>query len=162
MPLNRFLKYLYIKVVRINDDPHKVALGMAVGVFFGIFPFAGIVIAVIIATAIKANKLASLVGCLITNTWITLITTLFAVKIGAVIFNKDFGQFSEQFSALLKNFSLKALAKFASSDLFLPFFIGFFVVAFLFAVISYFMTRLFLKIFKKVKKRVTKKNSSGD
>ncbi|MBI2370521.1 MAG: DUF2062 domain-containing protein [Deltaproteobacteria bacterium] len=67
--LRRTLRYCYIKVVRINDSPRKVALGLALGVFLGIFPTFGIgfLFAILLATLFRWNKAAALLGGLVMN-----------------------------------------------------------------------------------------------
>jgi uncharacterized protein (DUF2062 family) len=35
--LQRFFKFLYLKLFRINDSPQRIALGFGAGAFMGIF-----------------------------------------------------------------------------------------------------------------------------
>jgi hypothetical protein len=49
----RFSKFLYLKTVRINDLPHKIAMGFALGSFLGVLPFTGVVAALILAVIFK-------------------------------------------------------------------------------------------------------------
>jgi hypothetical protein len=38
----RIFRYVYLRLVRVADDPVHVALGFALGVFIGVFPTFGI------------------------------------------------------------------------------------------------------------------------
>ena len=62
--LKRPARYLYLKLVRTDDTPHSIALGMALGIFIAVFPTfgLGLILAVIFAQLIRANKAAALLG----------------------------------------------------------------------------------------------------
>ncbi len=67
--LNRFFRYWYIKISRIRESPHSVAMGLAVGVFVGclpIIPFQ-IITALAIAIVLRCSKIAAALGTWITN-----------------------------------------------------------------------------------------------
>ena len=67
----RWLRYVYLKVVRIDDSPEKVARGFAFGVIIGIFPTfgLGLIIAAFAAGPLRINKAAAIIGTLIMNPW---------------------------------------------------------------------------------------------
>lgn len=89
--IKRWLKLHYYKIVRLDDPPEKVASGAAIGVFMGIFPTfgLGIIIAVVAAHILKANKAAAVVGSFIMNPLTTPIFWTISSFVGAVIFWQD-------------------------------------------------------------------------
>ncbi len=65
----RLIRYLYLKLVRLKDKPHTVALGLAIGVFIGFTPTIPIqtYIALALAFLFKGSKLAAVMGVWISN-----------------------------------------------------------------------------------------------
>lgn len=67
--IKRFAKSL----IGINDSPKKIALGVAIGVFWGILPTFGFAILFSVPTAflLKANRLSAIAGTFVSNplTW---------------------------------------------------------------------------------------------
>ena len=67
------LRYLHQKLIKpiftINDTPHSIALGTALGVFVSLTPTVGfqMLIAVTIGTLIRANRIIAVILCWITN-----------------------------------------------------------------------------------------------
>lgn len=67
--LKRYVRYWYLRTLRIRAHPHKVALGLALGVFVGFLPIVPfqIVTAVSLAFLVKGNKLAAALGTWVSN-----------------------------------------------------------------------------------------------
>jgi len=67
----RWLRYHYLRLVRMNDSPEKVASGFAIGVAVGIFPTfgIGIVIVIFLAWLTNINKASAIIGSLVMNPW---------------------------------------------------------------------------------------------
>jgi uncharacterized protein (DUF2062 family) len=67
--LRRWGRYIYLRLVRQNDEPDKVAKGVGLGVFLGIFPTFGVgaILAVLIATWVRWNRASAALGTLIMN-----------------------------------------------------------------------------------------------
>jgi uncharacterized protein len=65
----RAIEYLAHRLRRIPDTPHRIALGLACGVFVSFTPFFGVHIGAAIAFAwvLRANLLASVLGTLAAN-----------------------------------------------------------------------------------------------
>jgi uncharacterized protein (DUF2062 family) len=87
----RWLRYMKIRFVRINDSPEKIAKGAALGIFLGIFPTFGLgfVLAWVGSAVMGWNKAASVLGSFIMNPLtIPFFWTLSAVA-GGFIFNED-------------------------------------------------------------------------
>lgn len=66
---SRRLKLTYLKMLRINDPPERIARGAAIGVCMGILPTfgAGLILAFVLALVLKANKGAAVLGSFIMN-----------------------------------------------------------------------------------------------
>jgi uncharacterized protein (DUF2062 family) len=62
----RFLEY---RILHIGDSPHKIALGLAIGLFIAWTPLLGVHILLVIALAmlLQANKFAALVSVWVSN-----------------------------------------------------------------------------------------------
>lgn len=67
--LGRLAKLLYVRVVRINASPHRVAAGVAVGVWLGVFPTFGLAApaAYVLAWIFRFNKAGALAGAAVMN-----------------------------------------------------------------------------------------------
>lgn len=65
----KFRKFLIHNVLHADDTPHRIAVGIAVGVFVGLTPTVGfqMVIAVAVAAALRANKVVCIPMVWITN-----------------------------------------------------------------------------------------------
>ena len=75
----------YERLFKINDSPQKIALGLGLGVFAGILPGTGPLAALFLAFIFRANRASALLGSLATNTWISFVTFVLAIKIGSAI-----------------------------------------------------------------------------
>jgi len=105
---SRWLRYGYIRLVRINDSPQKVAAGLAVGVLLGVFPTfgLGIVIALPLAIVFKFNKAASILGCLIMNPLTTPFFWTASSILGAFVANRDWHRTLKMAQSFSANFRL--------------------------------------------------------
>lgn len=67
--LARRLRYFYYRLIRLRDRPHRIARGLAAGVFAGCFPFFGLqtLIGVLLATLFRGNKFVAAAGTWISN-----------------------------------------------------------------------------------------------
>jgi uncharacterized protein (DUF2062 family) len=74
------------KFFLIDDTPHKVAGGAALGVFMGITPGEGVLITLFFSYIFRLNRLAALAGVLAVNMWTTVVILPFAAAIGGLIF----------------------------------------------------------------------------
>ncbi len=89
--IKRWIKLHYYKIVRIDDPPDKIARGVAIGVFMGIFPTfgLGILFAIVAAYILKANRAAAVLGSFIMNPLTTPIFWTISAAVGSVIFWED-------------------------------------------------------------------------
>lgn len=67
--LKRRLRLSYLKILRIDDPPERIARGAAIGVFMGVVPTFGVggLLALAFAFLLKANKAAAVVASMIMN-----------------------------------------------------------------------------------------------
>lgn len=67
--LQRFIRYWYLRLVRIQATPHTIAIGLAAGVFVGLLPVLPFqtVIAVALAFVVRGSKIAAALGTWISN-----------------------------------------------------------------------------------------------
>jgi uncharacterized protein (DUF2062 family) len=65
----RQVKYYYLKLIALRDEPHELALGMALGVFAGMMPIIPLqtALAVTLALFFKASKITAALGTWVSN-----------------------------------------------------------------------------------------------
>lgn len=144
----RFLKYIYLKIIRIHDSPEKIAKGFALGVFIGIFPTFGIggILALILAKFFRLNYIATILGTFIMNYFTSPIFWSISYFLGSLILN---GRIELK---LLKNGEIKYFA--------LTYLIGNMIVSILFSILSYFAVKSIIEEYRKHKKKGGKKTPS--
>jgi uncharacterized protein (DUF2062 family) len=127
MKRREFFRLLYIKLFKINDSPQRIALGLGLGVFAGIIPGTGPVAALFLAFIFRVNPASALLGSLLTNTWLSFVTFILAIKVGSAIMHLDW-QVVRQGWILL------------------PVILGYFIVSFSLGILVYLVTLIILKI----------------
>jgi uncharacterized protein (DUF2062 family) len=148
----RSFKRLYLKLVRINDSPQKIALGFGSGVFLGILPGTGPIAALILAALLRINKAAALLGSLLTNTWLSLVTFLLSIRVGSAILNVDSQKVYQDWKLFLRDFHWINLFKLSVLKIILPVLCGYLIVGFFAGLLVYVVTLIILKIIKKKKR----------
>jgi len=139
--LKKFFSHFFL----IDDTPHKIAAGAALGIFFGIVPGEGVATTLIVASILRFNRLAALSGVLATNMWSTVIILPLVAIVGAFLFNDDPQNLISEFH---KNYDLGFrffLSKIILFDLVLPLIAGFFIIAGIISSSIYFFVRFLLK-----------------
>ena len=166
----RALDYFIHRVKRIPDTPHKIAVGIATGVFCSFTPFFGLhfFLAAFVAYIFKGNIVAALFGTFFGNpvTWPFIAS--FSVKLGQIIlgypvtnFETFLEHFVEAYDATIQG--VKSLFGYGESDwallysffreLFLPYFIGGFVLGLIAALFTYFVFRPIIYAYKVTRKK---------
>lgn len=89
--VRRWLKLQYIKVVRLQDSPEKIAGGLALGVALGILPSfgLGIIIALFTAGLFRVNKASAVIGTLVMNPWTATFFWALSYLAGSLILGQD-------------------------------------------------------------------------
>lgn len=133
--VKRFFKLLYLKLFRINDTPEKIALGAGLGVFSGILPGTGPIAAICLAFLFRANRAAALLGSLLTNTWLSFLLFLLALKTGSFITGV--------------NWKEAQLAKLSFTKVIVPLATGYLIIGLVLGLLSYLLALAAVKIAKK-------------
>lgn len=142
--IREYIKQFFL----IDDTPHKIAAGAALGVFLGIVPGEGVLATIVLSSLFRFNRLAALAGVGASNMWSTLLVFPPAAAVGGWLFviNSEIlrNNFSQTYNAGWKYFWGKAVF----FDLTLPLIVGFLIVAGLVA-IGFYAVILYLLIKKK-------------
>jgi hypothetical protein len=108
---HKILRYLEYKILHIEDSPHKISLGLALGLFIAWTPLLGLHILMALAASVilRANKFAALVSIWVSNVFTFAIIYYPAYFVGRFFYqhfapNKSLGkeQVSQIFSELFK------------------------------------------------------------
>lgn len=148
---SRFLKLIYLKLFRINDTPQRIALGLGLGVFLGILPGSGPVASLFLAWVFRLNRAAALLGSLATNTWLSIVTFLLAVKAGAYVLQLNQQEVCNSWISFLKNFHFFDLFKLSILRVILPVALGYLIVSFLIGFVVYLIVLVILTGIKNAK-----------
>jgi hypothetical protein len=142
----RGLRFLYLKIIRMHDSPHKIAFGMGLGVFTGIMPGMGLVAAFFLAMVLRANRAAALLGSFLSNTWLSVITFLLSIKVGSVIIMREPQETLARCKETLQHFHWKSLFDISVIDVLLPLIVGYIVISMAAGLLVYVATGLFLRL----------------
>lgn len=135
--LQRFFKYIYLKLFRINDTPQKIALGFGLGVFLGILPGTGPIAALCCAFIFRLNRAAAFLGSLLTNTWLSIVTFALSVKIGAFVMNLEWQKVYQDWGVFLKDFHWANLFKLGVLEIALPVLAGYLIISLCAGILGY-------------------------
>jgi len=141
----RFFKVVYTKLVKINDTDQRIALGFAVGVFCGIMPTTGPLAALFLAFILRLNRASALLGSLLTNTWLSIVTFILSIKIGSAIMKVRWEDVHQDWLLFLYTFKWQYLFKLSVLKLILPVIIGYFLIALVLGLSVYLITLFILK-----------------
>lgn len=166
--INRWLKLQYFKLVRIDDAPPKVALGIGVGVFLGVFPTFGLgaVLAFLLAWLFRFNKASAVVGSAIMNPLTIPFFWSLSCLLGAFLSGGNWRQLMSQVKLASDTITWSNawqaetwvfLSKLLGKGLYV-YLIGNTILAVGLAVIFYFLT---LRVLLLYKKRRANKNAGG-
>lgn len=133
--MNKFFKKFFL----IEDTPHKIAGGAAIGIFMGIFPGEGVISTLVVASIFKFNRLSATAGVLATNMWATVVVLPIAGIVGAKLFGKDYAELVTRYYDTLHLGLGYFFGKFIFLNLTLPLIVGFFVVSATIALSFYFL-----------------------
>jgi uncharacterized protein (DUF2062 family) len=147
----KFLHRLYEKLFKIHDSPQRIALGFGLGVFSGIIPGTGPLAALFLAFIFRANRASAILGSLLTNTWLSFITFILAIKTGSVILNIDWKSIRQDWYYFFQNFSWSDLFKISVLKIILPVIIGYFIIAVCLGLLAYLATFLVVILIRRKK-----------
>jgi uncharacterized protein (DUF2062 family) len=147
MKLKR-IKNFFSKFFLINDSPHKIAAGAALGLFMGTVPGEGVIATLVVASIFRFNRLSATIGVLVFNMWMTLIVAPIAAIVGGFLFQVNYlnivSDFNRTYSLGWKYF----LDDFFLLKIALPLMVGFIISA---GIISFGFYLILLYLLKKRK-----------
>jgi len=146
-----FFQLLYLKLIKINDTPQKIAFGFGLGVFSGIFPGTGPLAALFLALILRANRASALLASLLTNTWLSFVTFILAVQLGSGILGLSWLKVKDDWLDFLRHFHWWALFKLSMLKIILPVIVGYLLVALFFGLLAYLAVLIVLTKLRKVK-----------
>jgi uncharacterized protein (DUF2062 family) len=141
-------------VLHLDEDPSRLAAGMAVGVFIGVTPFFFLhtLLALLVAFVFRLNKAATVTGAWINLPWFAPFVYAFCLELGKAILSGDFGivwrvgELPGYAAALVQTNPVKHAGSFiellwqAMFDASIPLFVGTTVVGAVLGVITYVVT----------------------
>ena len=151
LPTKQFLRNL----AGLEDSPHKIALGLALGIFIGFLPIMGIQMAAVLPFAIlfRGNKTAAIGGVWISNP-LTFIPIYYMNYQVGLLFSSYHRMTWEHFTELFEKLDLSSLIQ-LGKEILIPLILGSFIVAIVSAVPTYFVTRLLVSRYHKRQARLT-------
>ena len=146
---NRLLRFLE-KFFTLDDTPHNIAAGAAVGLFMGILPIESVSSSLIITTLLGFNRAAALISVAASNVWIMVAVLPLAALSGGTIFGTSPAQLSNQFSQTYRSGWGYFFTKTSFYRLALPLLLGYFIVGAIISLAFYFSLYVLLKNRKKI------------
>ena len=137
---NKIINLIFAKLFHINDSAQKIALGVGLGVFCGLIPGTGPAAALFLALIFRANRAAALSASILTNTWLSLVTFILAIKLGSVILKMHWQEVYHSAAGLIYDFHWVKFFKLSFSEVILPVVIGYVIIGLFLGIISYFLT----------------------
>jgi uncharacterized protein len=160
----RITKKYYLQILRSKGSPYNIAMGMALGLFWGmaLLPLYGqSLVAIGCAWIFRANKVLAFAGTWISNPYTTPILCPLLCYIGAKIIGIQltFAQIQSAVKDIITMFSF-AKAFELGSNLIISFLVGSFLIGTITAIIGYFLTYKFIVHYRKIKakRKLSKKN----
>ena len=141
------LKERIWKLIRLNNTPEGISLGMAVGVFIAITPLYGLRTIMVLLAAMfipRTNKIAILAGTSISIPPTTPLITWAGYSIGRLILGKHYPVLGW---SMLKELTYRDILR-----LYYPLFVGSIVLGIICAIIFYFIVLSLIKTMKRKRK----------
>jgi len=150
--VRRWLKLHYLRLIRIDDPPERIARGVAIGVFLGILPtfWLGLILALILALILRANKAAAVLGTFIMNPITMPFFLTLSATVGGIIFWED----RDMVMSGIKNHQIPDIIGWSV----LVYLVGSTIVSTAFSVLSYFITKRMV-IRHRIKKAIRRESA---
>lgn len=136
----RRIKRNFMRIVKMDNTPHSIALGFAIGTFIAIFPTAGLDIPIAIVVALiykKVNKLSLFGSFLFWNPIFSIPVMAVSYQVGNALFGNDPMTF---FTSPVLNHLADFGRRFAA---------GLALSAVVVSIISYFVVRVIVEIYQR-------------
>jgi len=133
--VKRWLRLHYLRVLRMDDPPEKIARGAAIGVCMGILPTFGIggFIAFGIAFLLKANKAAAVIGSFIMNPVTSAFFWSMSMVVGSLVLH-------ENYNHMISKFKGESLLS-GAGWVYMVFLTGNVLISAIFTISSYYLTK---------------------
>ena len=145
MMFKKIISFIVSKLFKINDSAQKIALGVGLGVFSGLIPGTGPAAALFLAFVFRANRAAALLGSMLTNTWLSVVTFILAIKIGSIVLSRHWQEVHQKTQGLIHDFHWANFFKLSFLDIFLPVIIGYLIIGLFLGLVSYWAVFLIIK-----------------
>lgn len=142
------IKNFFMHFFTLDDTPHNIAGGVALGVFLGILPGEGLATTLILASILKLNRASAAMGVLATNMWGTFLALPLATVVGGFLFGQTPENLSSQFYQTYHLGFKFFLSKAIFFDLAVPLISGFILVSLATSLLLYIFVLILLKYFK--------------
>ncbi len=140
----KFIRFLY-RFFTLNDTPHCIAAGAAVGLFMGILPVEGVITSLLIATIFRLNRAAAMISVAAANIWAMIATLPLAAAIGSFIFGMNPAELVNQFHQTYRNGWGYLLTKESFFKLTFPLITGYVIAGGIISLAFYFFLYFILK-----------------
>jgi uncharacterized protein (DUF2062 family) len=147
----RIFRYIYLRLIRVGGDPAHIALGFSLGVFLGVFPTFGIGIplALLLASALRWNRVSAMLGSLVMNPITTPLFWTLSGTLGAAIFRVNA---NKVMTSIQNGERLRSLTVGAGIYL-----VGNTIIALVSAVIAYFLALRVVTVYRKKRRERKRK-----
>lgn len=132
--LKEYIKQFFL----IDDTPHKVAGGFALGLFLGLMPGEGLTATLAFSTLFRLNRLSALSGALATNIWTLSFILPAATFLGGKIFGENTQTLGENFSLIHQTGWKFFLEEEFFLNIALPLLVGFLIISLAISALGYF------------------------
>lgn len=144
MGFRAWTRYILLKLRRSAKDPHRVALGMAIGMWANFLPLPGLgsVLSVGFAWLLRGNMMAAFIGQLVGNAWTMPFIWWISFKTGRLVFPLD--PTAVGFAQLMANFSMEYILenwRILAKSVMLPLATGGQMLGVPLAILSYWLTQ---------------------
>lgn len=139
------IKIFFQKFFAIDDDPHKIAAGAALGLFWGMMPGEGVVTTLVTASLLKLNRAGALAGVLASNIWMTAVILPPSAFLGEFIFHEKSTNLIAKFHETYDLGHRAFFSKLFLLDIALPLLVGFLIVSVAISLLFYGVLYLLLK-----------------
>ncbi len=141
----KIIDFIVFELFRIDDSDQKIALGVGLGVFLGFIPGTGPAAALFLSVLFKINRAAALFGSMLTNTWLSLLTFVFAIKAGSVVLGRHWQDVYRNAHGLIADFHWSGFFKLSFLDVILPILVGYLIIGLFIGLSAYIVTLLLIR-----------------
>jgi uncharacterized protein (DUF2062 family) len=153
-------------VLHLDEEPSRLAAGMATGVFIGLTPFYGLhtLLALVVAYVFRLNKAATITGAWLNLPWFAPFVYAFCLRLGEAVLSGDWSSFSPASILGLATY-LRASPRETAGTLYqmlwdmlfvasTPLFVGTTIVGLVLAVAAYFITLEAVRDVRRLRARI--------